>query len=81
MMNLPFAGTGEHRPQLPSRPLSKGGENECRGVQIRLDTRCGGVIRSSELKRWGGVVIPLVIERSKRGTLRDHATFREVVGL
>ena len=46
-----------------------------RAVLIRLDTRCKGVIRSLELKRWGGVVIPLVFESTTKGALRSYAAF------
>ena len=46
-----------------------------RTVLIRLDMRCRGVIKSFELQRWGGVVIPLVIERTTKGTLRPYAAF------
>ena len=46
-----------------------------RAVLIRLDTRRKGVIRSLELKRWGGVVIPLVFESTTKGALRSYAAF------
>lgn len=50
MMNLPFVSTGEHCPQLLSKPFLGEVESGCRIVQIGLDRHRGGVIRSSELR-------------------------------
>ena len=65
MMNLPFIATGEHRPRPPSRLLFGEGEMEYKVVQIRLDTHCEGVIRSSALRDGVGLLSPWSLKDRK----------------
>ena len=64
-MNLPFVGTGGHRPRLPSRLLIGEGGIGCKVVQIRLDRHRGGVIRSSEPRDEVGLLSPWSLKDPK----------------
>ena len=62
-----FSHAGEPRSWCSSKPRYFEARVGLRVVLIRLDTRWRGVIRSLGITDEGGVAIPLVIERTKRG--------------
>ena len=62
-----FCHVGEPGSGCSAKPLFYELRMGLMAVLIRLDTHYRGVIRSSELIDEGGVAIPLVIERTKRG--------------